>query len=148
MSQNPYHAPQPPMPDGDANDPDKAVTVPAVSLMVVAGIFLGLLLLSFGFNVILLASGLTEEMDQPFGMSKESQIIIRCVLGVVLMAINAYILYGAFNMLQLKNYSAARAAAIMAVIPCIGPCYILGIPFGIWALFVLGQPHVKNAFHE
>jgi hypothetical protein len=34
----------------------------------------------------------------------------------------------------------------MALIPCLGPCYILGIPAGIWALVVLARPEVREAF--
>jgi hypothetical protein len=46
----------------------------------------------------------------------------------------------------MKNYSLARSAAIVAVIPLIGPCCVLGIPFGIWALVALGKPGVQEAF--
>ena len=36
-------------------------------------------------------------------------------------------------MRNLKNYGQARAAAVVAMIPLLGPCCLLGIPFGIWA---------------
>ena len=39
-------------------------------------------------------------------------------------------------------------ASILAVIPCLSPCFILGIPFGIWALVVINQADVKEAFHS
>jgi hypothetical protein len=35
--------------------------------------------------------------------------------------------------------------AITAVLPC-GPCWILGLPVGIWALVVLSRAEVKEAF--
>jgi hypothetical protein len=28
----------------------------------------------------------------------------------------------------------------------LGPCCIVGIPFGIWAIVVLSKPEVKRAF--
>ncbi len=36
-----------------------------------------------------------------------------------------------------------RAAAM---IPCVSPCCLLGLPLGIWALIVLVKPEVKAAF--
>ena len=32
------------------------------------------------------------------------------------------------------------------MVPCISPCCLLGLPFGIWALSVLNKPHVQAAF--
>lgn len=39
-----------------------------------------------------------------------------------------------------------RPAAILAMIPCVSPCCLLGLPLGIWALIVLLKPEVKAAF--
>jgi hypothetical protein len=39
------------------------------------------------------------------------------------------------------------AASIIAMIPCVSPCCLLGLPIGIWALVVLMKPEVKSAFH-
>ena len=39
-------------------------------------------------------------------------------------------------------------AAIVAVIPCVAPCCLLSLPFGIWALVVLGDSSVKAAFRS
>jgi hypothetical protein len=36
--------------------------------------------------------------------------------------------------------------SIVAMVPCLGPCCIVGIPIGIWALVVLMKPEVKAAF--
>jgi len=55
---------------------------------------------------------------------------------------------GAMKMKNLENYSLAMAAAIVAVIPCISPCCLLGLPFGIWALVVLNDSSVKAAFRS
>jgi hypothetical protein len=51
-------------------------------------------------------------------------------------------------MKKLESYSFAMAAAIIAMIPCISPCCLLGLPFGIWALVVLGDGSVKAAFQS
>jgi len=49
-------------------------------------------------------------------------------------------------MRNLKKYEIARAATIVAMVPLLGPCCIVGIPFGIWAFMALGKPGVRNAF--
>ena len=37
-------------------------------------------------------------------------------------------------------------ATIIAMVPCISPCCLVGLPIGIWALVVLMKPEVKAAF--
>jgi hypothetical protein len=63
------------------------------------------------------------------------------------LAISALILVGAMRMQKLTNHGMAMAAAIIAMIPCLSPCCLLGIPFGIWALVVLSRPDVKSQFN-
>jgi hypothetical protein len=50
-------------------------------------------------------------------------------------------------MKKLESYGLAMAASIIAMIPCVSPCCLLGLPIGIWALVVLMKPEVKSAFH-
>jgi TM2 domain-containing membrane protein YozV/predicted Ser/Thr protein kinase len=52
------------------------------------------------------------------------------------------ILYGAIEMLQVRNYVWAFVAAILAIVSC----SLVGTPIGIWALIVLVRPDVKAAF--
>jgi hypothetical protein len=61
---------------------------------------------------------------------------------------NLATLFGAYKMMNLESYSAARSAAIISVIPVCSPCILLGIPFGIWALVVLNNPMVKASFRQ
>jgi hypothetical protein len=58
------------------------------------------------------------------------------------------VLVGAIKMKNLENYGLAMTAAIMALIPCVSPCCVLGLPFGIWALVVLSEDRVKAAFRR
>jgi hypothetical protein len=58
------------------------------------------------------------------------------------------ILVGAVKMKNLKSYWLAVAAAIIAMVPCISPCCLLGLPFGIWALVVLSDYSVRAAFRS
>ncbi|MEM9410722.1 MAG: hypothetical protein AAGA30_06385 [Planctomycetota bacterium] len=53
---------------------------------------------------------------------------------------------GAICMLRLKNFRLAYLSSIVALIPCITPCIIAGIPFGIWSLALLSKPEVQKKF--
>jgi hypothetical protein len=62
-------------------------------------------------------------------------------------AVGVLILVGASKMQSLQNYSLAVTASVLAMLPCISPCCLLGLPFGIWALVVLNRPEVKSQFN-
>ncbi len=64
-----------------------------------------------------------------------------------LMGISSIIIFiGALKMKNLRSRGWARASAILAMIPCVSGCCLLGLPFGIWALMVLGNEDVKRGF--
>jgi uncharacterized membrane protein YgdD (TMEM256/DUF423 family) len=71
----------------------------------------------------------------PFGVANYCFQILIAVL----------IFCGSLQMLKLRAYEFAFAAAILAVLPCITPCcgWILGLIFGFWAMAALGRakPH-------
>lgn len=66
------------------------------------------------------------------------------ILGIVL---SVLILVGATRMRSLSSYEFSMAAAIVAMLPCLTPCCLIGLPIGIWALVVLNRPDVKSQFH-
>lgn len=69
------------------------------------------------------------------------------VVGSVIgLAIAGFILWVALQMKELKGWMLSAVASILAMIPCISPCCIIGLPIGIWALVVLMKPEVKAAF--
>ncbi len=69
------------------------------------------------------------------------------VVGSVIgLATSIVVIIGAQKMKNLESYGLAKTAAIIAIIPCISPCCILGIIFGIQALNALNDPQVKVAF--
>ena len=51
-------------------------------------------------------------------------------------------------MKNLKGFNHAWIASIVAVIPCLGPCCVLGIPIGAWAIAVLMRPEVQSRFES
>ena len=67
-------------------------------------------------------------------------------MGIVGIIVGIVVLVGAMKMRKLQSYNFAMTAAIISMIPCVSPCCLLGLPFGIWALIVLLKPEVKAAF--
>ena len=136
---NPYTAPPQSSPTHSSpaqSQPKDEVTAPAIALMVVS--ILALVLGSAGlvFGVFLMA---VQDNATP-------EIIVRSVWGGLLLISAAFVLFGAIKMKNMKDYGVAKAAAIVAIIPFVGPCCLIGIPFGIWAVVVLNKPHVRAAF--
>jgi hypothetical protein len=69
------------------------------------------------------------------------------VLGIVGLLVSGLILFGGIKMKKLENYGLAMTTSILAMIPCVSPCCLIGLPIGIWAVVVLSKPEVKSAFH-
>jgi hypothetical protein len=66
-------------------------------------------------------------------------------IGVV---VSIVVIVGAMKMKKLENYSLAMVTAVISTIPCLSPCCVLGLPFGIWAMVVLNENSVKAAFRS
>jgi len=126
---------------------------PAVGLKVTAILNMVLALWSmvklmfFPANLDRLYSGMPQ-MNDP-----QIQKMLHLLYGPLGMADNLFgltmsvlVLIGAVKLQSLKSREFAFAAAILAMIPCLTPCCILGLPFGIWTLVVLNKPEVKSQF--
>jgi hypothetical protein len=142
---NPYESPIRPNEDQSAQ---AVVRGPATALIVVSLIAIICGSLALVVDVALLATGMAAKLEQmnEGPVSKQTQVAIRSVWGGVLVIASSFVLYGAIQMRNLKSYRTARAAAIVAMVPLLGPCCLLGIPFGIWAFVALGKPGVRDAF--
>lgn len=142
---NPYESPVLYQEDRNAK---AIVQGPAIALIVVSSIAILLGLLALGLDIVLIAVGAIERLEamNEGPISKYTQIAIRSIWGVALIIASSFVLYGAIQMRNLEKYEIARAAAIVAMVPLLGPCCIVGIPFGIWAFIALGKPGVRNAF--
>jgi len=128
-------------------DPAAQVSSPSVGLLVtgvIGGILslLGLILNAIGTSVIPFVEDSLDEryMDLWEGAAG----IASSFIGIV---VAAFIIYAALKMKELSQYGLCMAASILAIIPCISPCCIIGLPIGIWCLVVLTRPDVKAAFH-
>ena len=71
---------------------------------------------------------------------------IGVIFNVIGLIVSVVIFMGALKMKKLESYNFAMAATIVAMVPCISPCCLVGLPIGIWALVVLLKPEVKGAF--
>jgi hypothetical protein len=121
------------------------VSGPATGLIVTA--VLGFALQAVGFlgNIF----GFTQGFMAP-GTDQAAFNFLGGTVGMILnlvgVAVGVFILLGAQKMKNLENHGWAMAASIVAMIPCVSPCCLVGLPFGIWALIVLTKPEVKGAF--
>ena len=111
----------------------------AVSLIVVSVLWIALALFGIVYFVALM---LGPEVDADVARS----------LTISLGSMGVSVLYslvlisGAFSMVRRGSYVWAVATSCLALVPIIGPCYVLGIPIGIWALLLLRKPGVRESF--
>src|SRR5262249_48554637 len=126
-----------------ASPPDPAkvrmeLTPPAVGLILTA-IFAVL------SSVGLAALGLERIPEGPW--TPRTEVVLGAFAILPLATAIAYLFIGAVQMMRLRSYPSALAAAILAVIPW-SPAWILGLPFGIWALVILAKPEVRAGFRK
>ena len=115
------------------------IVAPAVGLMVGA-----LWKLFSAATALFFVSGHNQWLDPMFGnfgigsfsgMASVSLVFFKVIPGLL-------ILFGAFQMLRLRSYAWAMAAAILSIIAC----SLIGLPVGIWAAIILLQPDVQETF--
>ena len=127
-----------------SDTPQQQVSGPATGLQVTAGI--GILYQIAMILIHLLGMGANATLGGENKMLAMFSGTLGIVFGVIGVIIGAVVFLGASKMKNLQSYGFALAAAILAMIPCISPCCLLGLPIGIWAIVVLVKPEVKAAF--
>ena len=123
---------------------------PVIGLKVTAIVGLVLVVVGFVVNVLTL-SGYHFGMQQMYDPQVQKLFntlggglgIVQNIIGGI---VGVIVLLGAAKMQKLQNYQFALTASIVAMVPCISPCCLFGLPFGIWALVVLNKPEVKSHF--
>lgn len=141
----------PASPYAPASDALQQVQGPAIGLIVTA--LLGILYQIL--NIILTAAGVTMgafQQGQPGYENMPAWVQtmsggLGIVLGVIALVAGVVVLLGALKMKKLENHTFAVIATVIAMVPCISPCCLVGLPIGIWALVVLNKPEVKGSFH-
>ena len=74
--------------------------------------------------------------------------VVYCMYYGVTMLYCLLLAVGAFSMMRRDSYIWAMTVCILAVVPLLGPCYILAIPLGIWGIVVLSRPDVRESFRR
>jgi hypothetical protein len=152
-AQNPYQSPTQlgPEPMSITGDPLALSRVqgPAIALIVLGCIGVVLQLLGIAINVLqigIMQAGGRHGPGAPFEMMFSGGMgIVMAIVGVI---VSVVIIIGGMKMKNLESYALAMAGAIIAMIPCVSPCCLLGLPFGIWALVVLNDEAVRSAFRQ
>ncbi len=116
-----------------------------MALKIVAVLCIVLSLIALPIDLLLIVTGLARRADPDL---YPVTILVRMGWTVLLIAMSAYIFWGARQLSELRSRQHAFAAAMIATIPCISPCLLLGIPFGIWALVAMNRPEVRDAFDQ
>ena len=135
MSDNPYAPPQ-----EFEHSGENPLFVPAVFLLVLSIIYLLVLIASLPRQILQIR---LIDTSTPEG---QGQLVGQVMFLVMLFVAEIAVAMGAIAMLRLKGYRAAWTAAIFSMIPFCSPCFVLGIPFGVWAMVVLRNPATKDRF--
>jgi hypothetical protein len=128
----------------DAEAAKKALMAPAIVLAILAG----LMIVLWGVEILAFVTGAFRHSFRFEGVNywKVARFVGPAVC-LFAMALNALILFGAVQMMRLRSWGFAMAAAIVAMIPISSSaCCIFTLPVGIWALMVLKRPLVKASF--
>jgi hypothetical protein len=134
---NPYQSPAVHRADAAAGNP---LMIPAIIMLVLASLMLALILGSMPGQILRMRA---IDTSTPEGQGELTGMIAALVAWIVMMA---GIIWGSIAMLRLRGYRNAMVAAVLAMIPVCSPCFVLGIPFGIWAIIVLMRPEVRARF--
>jgi len=133
----------PPPPSGPEYDAAAQVKGPAIGLLVTA--IVGLIVVVS--NLVMNFAGISAYPEGEIPPWAEAMSGTAGIIGAIIgLAIVAVIFMGAQKMKRLESHGFVMAASILAMVPCISPCCVLGLPFGIWALIVINKPEVKAAF--
>lgn len=125
------------------------VNGPAIGLIITGALNIVLALI----RGVMLLAGLGMNTFQGTGNAEAEKVLMGvfstfgvafCVVGVLG---GIFILFGGVKMRRLENYGLCMAASIVAMIPCLSACCLVGLPIGIWSLVMLSKPEVKSVFH-
>lgn len=130
------------------NDIISQLKMPAIGLILVGSInfLVGLLTLLSG---LLRLAGFSEDKVPTAEAERLGYYVgtgFGYGLGFFSLILAPIIIYGGMKMLSGQKLGLAKTAAILAIVPLSSCCFVLGIPFGVWALIVLRKPEVKAFF--
>ena len=142
MTINPYESPQSPTADSDAYPLFWKIRVPGAILLllcvgqlVLMGAIAAQQLIGFpAFDPIAIPQPVSDELEESFSFVLFATWVMPAMI------------YWAYRMIWLRDLLISRGLAIAACIPFLSPMIVLGIPVGIWLVFVLFQPTTAAVF--
>lgn len=123
-------------------DPAGRVSAPAIGLMAAGGLSAAVTL----FAMLMFAIGGTAVIADPEARDALPGIGVLLAFCAVKLVLDLLTVYAGWQMRQLRSWGICLAGSIVAMLPC-SACCILGLPMGIWALIVLIDNEVKQAFN-
>ena len=135
-------APGAPMSVGTFGDNKGIIIAPAIGLMLASGY--NILKAMMGLFLLNPVNGLVHSILSGTGLENALPISAMGSAGIFFFALipAAVTLYGAIEMLQVRHYGWAVAAAVASILSC----GILGTAIGLWALIVLLSEKVRRTF--
>ncbi|MHC4440287.1 MAG: serine/threonine-protein kinase, partial [Planctomycetota bacterium] len=124
-----------------ASESEKVVSqrlrIPAIGLMISGAVnFLCL-------PLILVSAFVVDWVDTP----EKPEMFVEVIMVVVALidVMGVILILSAWHMLKLRSYGWAVAGSVLALLP-LSVGFMLGVPMGIWALFVLNRSETQRAF--
>ena len=108
--------------------------IPAIGLMISA-------IVNIPAHVLVLVLNFAVEWGDTPG--KPGMLVVAVMTATTI--VGGFIMLGGWQMLRLRSYGWAVAGSILAVLP-LSVGFMLGLPMGIWALFVLNRSETQQAF--
>ena len=127
-------------------DTRKLTTPVAITMLVLAGLhilFVAGSMLFSSSDMMRELEDVIRESDPTFDMPDALMSSAGFVSNLVSIAIGLFVGFGALKLLKQEAWGLSLAAAILMVIPCLGPCCPIGIPVGIWAIVILVRNDVR-----
>ena len=80
----------------------------------------------------------------PVPEDEEAETIAAIVVGVLGLLQSLMMLLGAVSLRRQRRFALAMTGAVLALVPNL--CCFVTVPFGVWAVVLLGRPDVRAAF--
>jgi len=126
---------------------EQKVRGPAIGLLVTSGLGALLQIASIGLSLM---GTLIPDAGSQYGEAPQIVSFLSGAYGILIsvvgIAMAGFLAWAGLKMMRLESWGLALTACIVALVPCVSPCCLIGLPFGIWGLVVINDPTVKQAF--
>ena len=120
---------------------ERRIAPPALAMLVVAALSILLLAVSIFADPIRALCDLGGfQLREPNALVAAMDLFYR----LFMLAVATLVLIGSLQLLRQRSWILGLTAAVLLLVPCLGPCCLLGMPIGAWTLFVLLQPDVRG----